>query len=70
MKKHVVTGLLSVFLLFGVLLSLLPSKAILAQETTWYRDEYICPDEIHHKVRCTIGGAEQCEAKYCTPELP
>lgn len=70
MKKRVVVSLFSVSLLFGVLLSLLPSKAILAQETTWYRDEYLCPDEVHNKVRCTIGGLEQCTAKYCTPELP
>lgn len=67
MKKRIVISLFSVSLLFGVLLSLLPIKAVLAQETTWYRDEYLCPDLVKWKVRCTLGGSEQCTAKYCTP---
>jgi hypothetical protein len=73
MKRGLTIAVFCASLFFGVLLfSLLPIKANIfsaayAQEVNWYRAEYLCPDEVHYKVRCTMGGSEQCEAKYCIP---
>lgn len=64
MKKVVILILgISALLLCASVFSTFISQD--AHAGLWIRQDQLCPDKIHEKTRCSSGGNEQCEARYC-----
>ncbi len=65
-KKIVIISLVVLVMLFLVCaITTLVSTEALAQEETWDRRDYACPDGKHERTTCAAGGREQCEPQEC-----
>ncbi len=65
-KKFVIfsLGILVILFLVFAITTLISTEAS-AQEETWDRRDYECPDGRHERTTCLEGGDEQCEPQEC-----